>query len=301
MPAVKAPHGRAVVVVVVVVHPLVVVGVVGIPQKRGAVSLLYRPSPLLVGEAPGPAEVVFRAGAADGGVVLVPVDVKLHLPLAPPVALQGGQGQVRAHVLPLSPHPVQHHVVLGQVGDGLPPPLGVEVAGVLRQLRVQAVVDLIEKRRHRVFVLVLHREPGGLPEGHGEVAVKAPVGVDRHGQGIDQAPLAEAAAEKVPQGRLYRRGLLPVPVHAQHQVPQHEPVGVAGLVRHGDPDVLDHPWAFHLPQQGGLPWLDLPDAGRPLPGGSQVAGGGAALALLPPGVLRVDGPALPAGEIGQAP
>ena len=49
----------------------------------------------------------------------------------------------------------------------LAPPLGVEVPGVLRHF-LQAVVDLEEKRRHRVFVLVFHGDLGALLKGMGK-------------------------------------------------------------------------------------------------------------------------------------
>ena len=53
----------------------------------------------LVLETPRPTHVILKAGATNGGQVLVGVDKKLDLTLSPPKSTESGQGYKGANVL----------------------------------------------------------------------------------------------------------------------------------------------------------------------------------------------------------
>ena len=167
-----------------------------------------------------------------------------------------------------------------------------EVSCVFRQLLRQAVIHLIEKGMHILVALIFQRDPRLFPEGHGKIQVEPSGGIDGHRQGIYRIGHAEAAAEQVSQRAFHGRGLLPVPVHPQHQIPQHIAVPVARPVRHRDPDVPDDARPVHFRQRYGLSRPDQRDTGRALSGRPQIACRHAALSLFSRPVLPVDAPAL---------
>src|SRR5690606_11349544 len=93
-------------------------------------------------EIPGAAEIVFGAGAADRREGVVPVHVKLDLTFAPPTAIIDAPGDVRADVVALPLDAVDDGVDL-LVGQRVAPaPLGMEVPGVVADVR-QGVRDLV--------------------------------------------------------------------------------------------------------------------------------------------------------------
>ena len=294
---VEAAHRRHVVIVELVVHRVVAVRVIRVSHEERRIRLLDRPAVLLVRERVGAAEVVLRPGPADRRVLRVPVDVELHLALAPPVALERLQCKVSSDISAAPFHAVEDDVVLPLRRDRLPAPLRVEVLRVLRQRVIQVVVDLVEDLRHRVPVLVLDRDLRPGPKRHREVAVEPAhrKHQDRHRSHF--ALLAEAAAEEVPERHLDRRRLLPVPVHAQHQVAEDEAVRVRRLRKQREPDVRDHAAALDVSQHDGVAGLDVSEARAALAALPEHARGHAAPALFSRRILRVDRPASPVSEI----
>lgn len=146
-------------------------------------------------------------------------------------------------------------------------------------------------------MLVFQRDFRLLAEGHGEIEVEAAIGHDRHRQGIDQTFPRKAAAEEVAQRAFHRGHRLVIPIDAQHQVAQHEAVGLGRLVIHRDPDMIDFPGAFHFGQRHGRAGGNIEKAGAAFAGRAQMAGGHAALSLFAMGVFCVNGTA--AGMFGQ--
>lgn len=99
VPTVKTAFGQMVVRMIVVVNRRIAAGIPGISQKRRAIGIFYRPPVFLGSEAPGPSEIILRTGAADGGICLIPVQIKFHFPFPVPVPLQGGDLQTGPHIL----------------------------------------------------------------------------------------------------------------------------------------------------------------------------------------------------------
>ena len=246
----------------------------------------------------GPAEVILRPRAADGGVLTVPVQVEFDLPFAPPAVVVHAPGHVGAHILALALHPVQDGVHL-LVGQGVhPAELGVEVGGVLGHLP-QAVVHLVVVDHFRLGP-VLQGDAAPLAEGHGPVAVEGAAGVDAHRQGGDLEVLLPAGAEEVAHRALHRGDLLIVPVKPDN--------GVAPAAGGGHPDVLDGAGTGDVRHGEGLPRGDA-HKGVYFPALAQVPGRGPCAAVLQLAhgpaalsagvVLRADGPALGIGETEQ--
>ena len=248
-----------------------------------------------------PAEIVFGAGAADGGIRPVPVQVELDFSLAPPAAVAvDAHPQGRADVMSPALHAVQQGVHPALHRAGLPV-LGVEIGRVLRHLG-QGVVDLVIHDRI-LIAPVLHRDAAPLTERHFPKAVVSPVGGHQHRQGLQGGEPPGGAVlvlirpekgEKVGDRRFHRRPLLPVPVKAQEDVP---PQGAA------DPKALDRPRPLDVGHRVGRPgWDD--HRGGDLPALPDVAGKVGAGALhahgRPPlfasGVLRADRPGSGGGE-----
>ena len=188
VPPVEAALGQLVVGMVIVMQEGIPRGIVGIAEEGRAEGVFHRPSLLLRREAPGAAEIVFGPRSADRGIIRIPVQIKLYLALSVPVPLQGGQRQVGAHVLSLSLHAVQDHIVLSLFREPLPAPLRMEISGILRQLLRQAVIHLIEKGMHILVALIFQRDPRLLPEGHGKIQVEPSGGIDGHRQGQNRSP-----------------------------------------------------------------------------------------------------------------
>ena len=126
-------------------------------------------------EVPRAAEVVLGAGAADGGELVVGVQVELDLALAPPAVGVHAPRQVRPDVLAGALDAVEQrvrHLVRQGVGA---PPLGVEVAlgGVVA---ADLVGDLVV-HPHLDVGGVLQRQAGTRAEGHRPVRVEPAVRV----------------------------------------------------------------------------------------------------------------------------
>lgn len=291
MPSVEASHRRAVIIVVKIMDCRIMGGIVGVSQIRGAVILLHRPAVHLLCKAIGASEIVFCPGAADGGIVFISIQIELDLPFSPPVTFQCGQRHIRPHIVTFSLHLIQDHVILLQPGHPLPPPPGMEIRNILRQRIIETVIHLVEKGGDGVCVLVLQGDPGLPAKRHLEIAVHPPAWHHCHGNGIDDTFPSEPAAEEISERTFHRRLRLIIPVHAQHQVPEHKTVRVRRLIRHCDPDMIDHSRPFYLSQCDRLPAADMVQTRAAFSGCSQIACRHTALSLFPCGVLRINGPA----------
>ncbi len=156
------------------------------------------------------AEIVFRAGAADGREFLVAVEEELDLALAPPAVVVHSPGHVRADILPPAFDPVEDRVNVF-VRQGIDPPeLRVKISRVIGNVR-QGVVDLVVDREI-LLGDILERDPESLPEGHRPVAVEGPPGVDADGERGDLGVLPPAAGEEIAHRALDRRLGLAVPI-----------------------------------------------------------------------------------------
>ena len=164
-----------------------------------------------------------------------------------------------------------------------------EVGGIGWQwIVVQAVVDLIEERADCVHMLILERYPRVPSERHREEHVEPAVGHHGHRFGVDEACAAESAAEEIAERALHARLAFVIPVEPQHQITQHETVGVRGLFVDGDPDMTDAAGAVDVGQCDRFATGNVAQAGAALARRAQFAGGDAAAAGLPGRILRVD-------------
>ncbi|MNI48712.1 hypothetical protein D3C73_1032890 [compost metagenome] len=148
MPTVKSPHGRHIVIVVQIMDGLVMAGIVGIAHVWRAVRVLDRLPVPLSRKAPGTAEIIFSAGAADGRILPIAVDIHLDLALSPPIAFQCGKCHVGSDVLAAAFDVVEKDIILRFIRDPLPLPLRVKVGRIIRQLVMQAIINLIEEGRN---------------------------------------------------------------------------------------------------------------------------------------------------------
>ena len=122
MPPVEAPHGRTVVVVIGVGQIRIMPGIKRISKVRRGIALLLHISVRISGKTPGASEIIFHSRSADRRECTVPVDVEFHFAFAPPVPLQGRQGDVGSHIPAAALHPVQNHIVRSLFRDRLAPP-----------------------------------------------------------------------------------------------------------------------------------------------------------------------------------
>ena len=240
MPAVESPHRRTVVIMIRIPYQIIMPGIIRISKKRRAISLFYRLAGFLHGETPWPSEIILHPGSADRRIFPVPVYVKLHFAFPPPIPLQGWQRNISSDILPLPFNTVRNHIILSKLRQFLPSPLRMEIRRILRKGIIQSIIDLIEKRRYRINMLILQCEQRLFPERHLEICIQSSGRNDRDQFWIHQTLLPESAAEKVSQRNLRRRFLLSVPVHAEHQIAQHETVTFRGLSIHRHPDMMDH-------------------------------------------------------------
>src|SRR5699024_8387073 len=122
-------------------------------------------------ECPGPAEVVLGTGPADGGELLVAVEVELDLPLSPPAGVVRLPGQVGAHVVALAAHVIDDGVRLA-VGQRVgPAPLRMQVPTCGWQLG-EAVGDLVEAPLDGALAGVLDGDACPGPERHLPIGVQ---------------------------------------------------------------------------------------------------------------------------------
>ncbi len=199
-------------------------------------------------EAPGIVEVVLAAGALDRGLrgAVHPEEV---VPLAEPAGLGLDDGHHGADVVPLALR-VEKHVVraVGRRGKRLPVPR-VKVRRVLGQRGQLFPVHVVVEVRDAPAALVRDRDPAGLLEGHGPVAVSGPAvgAVDDH-HGLDLGLEAVAHREEVADRRVHRRHRAVVVIHAQAE--QFRPAVL--VVRDRDPHVRDDAGALEVREDGRL-------------------------------------------------
>ncbi len=269
MKTIQSSHRRAVIVMVIVVNPCVMSGIIRISQKRRAVRLFRHPSPLQCGKAPRPAEIVFRSGSAYSGIPVVPVQIELYFPFAPPIPFQCRQRQKGSHILSPAPDAVQNHVIPSGFRYDAPAPLCMKISGVGRKLIVKTVIHLIEKGRNRLFILILQGNPCHFAERHGKVAVKSISRQDNDRHGMYRITGAKATAEKISERTFHGRRILSIPIHAQHQVPENKPVFFTELIRHGHPNMLNYACPFYAGQFLFFPRRNKRNTGSAFPALSQ--------------------------------
>ena len=168
-----------------------------------------------------------------------------------------------------------------------------EIPGVRRKFLAQAVIHLIEESGDGVVVLVFQGDFGLFGKGHTEIAVESAVGDHGNRHRSDLTFPRKTTAEEVTQRAFHRRGFLPVPVHAQHQVAQHIAVGLGRLIGYSDPYMSDKAGAVHFTQGYGIAGMDIRQTWASFPGGPQWADGHSAASLFPGGVLGIDGAGAP--------
>ena len=187
---------------------------------------------------------------------------------------------------------IQDHIIPAKFRDPLSPPLGVEISNIFREgFLIQAVINLIKESRDLIGMLVFQSDPRLFLERHLEITVQSPAWHCRNRNGIYNTLLAESAAEKISQRSFHRRLLLIVPVHPQHQVSENKTVCLCGLVRHCDPDMMDHPRSLDLRQSHRLSALYIPKTGASFSGRAQMAGCHSSPSLLSCGIFCVYGSA----------
>lgn len=71
-----------------------------------------------------------------------------------------------------SPDMVRYDIILSGRGNPLAPPLGMEICRIIRDTVVKAIINLVEKCRDWVGMLVYKDNPRPCTEGHLEVTVK---------------------------------------------------------------------------------------------------------------------------------
>ena len=122
------------------------------------------------------AEVILRAGAADGGEVGIAVDVELDLTLAPPAVALHAPVHVSADVVAVTLDSIKNNVIF-LVGQGIySVKAGVEIKRILGDLLFLAI-DLIVKMAGVFRACVVNLDAEGLEIGHLEVGVHALCGV----------------------------------------------------------------------------------------------------------------------------
>ena len=168
-----------------------------------------------------------------------------------------------------SPDMVRYDIILSGRGNPLAPPLGMEICRIIRDTVVKAIINLVEKCRDWVGMLVYKDNPRPCTEGHLEVAVKPPGRSHRHRDRVHPIIRPKTTAEKIPQRAFHGRLCLVIPVHTQHQVPEHIPRGIGCFPVHGHPDVVNHARALYPAQNHALSRLYILKARAPLPGRPQ--------------------------------
>ena len=125
----------------------------------------------------------------------------------------------------------------------------------------------------------------GKDRGSGTVdAVKAPVGVDGNGHGVDQASLGKAAAEEISERNLYRWDFRAIPVHSQNEIAE-DKLTLVATVLHGYPYMVNDSHSVDIGKNGLHTRLEIQE-GLALPTRSELSGGHASLSLLSSRILR---------------
>ncbi len=257
-----------------------------IAQKQRGIVRLNRPPLFLSGEAPRTAKIILHPGPADRRILPVPVDIKLHLTLSPPVTLQRRQRKIGPSISS-RPFQVRDHKILLWRRQPVPSPLCVEILRYLRQIIIQTVIHLVKKCRYGIRMFAGERDARTAQKRHCKIAVQP---ARRHGHyrhGADQTFLSEPTAEKVPQRRLNRRLLLVVPVHPQNKIAEHKAVRVGSLRIHRHPDMAYHPGPLNIRQRNRRLRPDIPQTRTPLSRRPQMAGSHPAPSFFSRRVLRI--------------
>src|SRR5438067_1044368 len=106
-------------------------------------------------EVPGAAEVILRAGSADGWELTVAVQEELHFALAPPARVVHLPGQIGADVLSATFHTIEQSVYAA-IERVAAPPLRMKIGGILGHIR-QCVGNLVVIPIARLVPGVLQR------------------------------------------------------------------------------------------------------------------------------------------------
>ena len=129
---------------------------------------------ILIAEAPGAAEVIFGAGAADRGKVRIAVDAELDYALAPPAVITAVPGPVGADLVAPALCPVEQDMRFLVRQRVAAAPLGVQTNDSLRHVR-QPLIELVEHGLYRSVKRFFNRDAGALAEWHFPVAVDGAV------------------------------------------------------------------------------------------------------------------------------
>ncbi len=126
--------------------------------------------------APGVAEIILRARAANGGVICVAVKIKLHLAFAPPVRLQRPNADDTADKTARPFDVIQQDVILSGDGGILAAKLRVKITGVVRQRCMQFIINLIKDTAHFRFGgnIMFDGDAGVRAKRHRKITIKPP-------------------------------------------------------------------------------------------------------------------------------
>ena len=88
MPAIKASHRWAVIIMIKIVDQFVMGRIIRISQIWCVIILFHGFSIHLFGKAPGTSKVIFRSCSADGRILLISVNIKFNFAFSPPVSFK---------------------------------------------------------------------------------------------------------------------------------------------------------------------------------------------------------------------
>ncbi|OQB34757.1 MAG: hypothetical protein BWY09_02584 [Candidatus Hydrogenedentes bacterium ADurb.Bin179] len=207
-------------------------------------------------QAPGIAEVVFGACAAQAGLGIA-VNKPEIIPFAPPARQVLAHAEHGAHVM-AGTRDVGYQVALAGHGGKFLAVHGVKISGVRREFFHLLPVHIIIKGAHHAGAIVGHSNPGGNLKRHGPVTVaRAAFRSNGHRQRLERMIHTVPHAEKITQGRFHRRRFFAVPIHSDHQQ--------AGIpfVPGGNriPDVVDNARSFQLRNSECFARRDRPRVG----------------------------------------
>ena len=222
--------------------------IIRISQIRCVIILFHGFSIHLFGKAPGTSKVIFRSCSADGRILLISVNIKLHFSLAPPVTFQCGKCHVGSYIMAFSFYSIQNCIIFCFFCQPFPSPLRMEISNIVRKLIIETVIYLIKESRDFICMLVFQCDLCFLLKRHREIAVKAPVWNNSHRNRIYKTFSSESAAEEITQRTFHGRSFLVIPVHTDHKIPQYKAICLCSLVVDGDPNMIDLSRSFHFCQ-----------------------------------------------------
>ena len=123
---------------------------------------------------------------------------------------------------------------------------------------------------------------------HREIAVKSSAWHDCHRHRIYDTFSSESAAEEITKRAFYRWIFFIIPVHTNHQIPQHKAVCICCLIVHCDPDMVDFSRTFHLCQSHSCARFNISQTGTSFSGWSQMARCHSTLSFFSMRVLCID-------------